>query len=461
MHYGNLLISKVIDENNVSAITKHGVTERDLPEGDRQALRFVLEYAERNRGDAPSYATVSAECPDFAYTPQVSDTYEYLTREIKKHSAKMEFVKLVEGVNDPKTGKALVEGIGQKFETIGQKDIHTFLDDLISDIQSIKIRTDVRKDIGRTLTDIKNSFKEEYLKREEGKSAKRWNTPFPSLTKEIGGWFSGDVYGIMAESGRGKTYLNVKIVDDLLRQGANVLVKSFEVKEYVWISRLVSTATAVDELLVDELGRKLGLPNKQILSGGLEDVVREQFLSVVEVLDSYYPGKLYFQGKSGSELTRTLDDLEREVMNGDIDAVVIDPFYGLNDVYGKNINKTSGGAAEYAATRFENIIGDNDVMGFYTVQATVEKKQLDESGVRELKIPTRDQVKTSKRLLDIATNLIGFDSVEKEGSAMLGIEKGRNGGEDFRLELVALFDFGVLKEFPQGEAITSQFEGVF
>jgi replicative DNA helicase len=449
MHYGNLLISKIIDENNVSAITKHGVTERDLPEGDRQALRFVLDYAATNGGQAPSHLEISAVCSNFAYTPQVSDSYDYLTRKIKEHAGRQEFATFVN------------EKLGPKFETDGQKDFQSFMDDLIKEFESIKIRTDVRKDIGRTLTDIKNSFKEEYLKREEGKSAKRWNTPFPSLTKEIGGWFSGDVYGIMAESGRGKTYLNVKIVDDLLRQGANVLVKSFEVKEYVWISRLVSTATAVDELLVDELGRKLGLPNKQILSGGLEDVVREQFLSVVEVLDSYYPGKLYFQGKSGSELTRTLDDLEREVMNGDIDAVVIDPFYGLNDVYGKNINKTSGGAAEYAATRFENIIGDNDVMGFYTVQATVEKKQLDESGVRELKIPTRDQVKTSKRLLDIATNLIGFDSVEKEGSAMLGIEKGRNGGEDFRLELVALFDFGVLKEFPQGEAITSQFEGVF
>src|SRR5699024_511899 len=141
---------------------------------------------------------------------------------------------------------------------------------------------------------------------------------------------------------------------------------------------------------------------------------------------------------SDSSLTRTLDELEGELSQGGIDVVVLDPFYGLSDVYGRNVNKTAGGAAEYAATRFENIVGDNDVVGIYAVQATVEKKETDEDGNRELDPPTRDQVKTSKRLLDIATVLFSFDSLEKEGRAMLGIEKGRSGGEDFKLELTAL-----------------------
>ncbi|MBA9027574.1 DnaB-like helicase C-terminal domain-containing protein [Peribacillus huizhouensis] len=444
MHYGNLLLSKIIDDNNVQALTRFGITAADLPtEGDRQTLRFIESYAEANRGQAPSYAVVTAECPAFEYTPMISDSYELLTKQIKAYSAKQRLAEYVQG----------------KFtaEFDSEADGNKILESLISEAEKIKMDTNVRSEIGRTLEDIKTSFKSEYLKREEGKSFKCWQTPFESLTKEIGGWFSGDVYGIMAESGRGKTYVNVKIADSLLRQGANVLVKSFEVKEYVWISRLISTATAVDELLVDELGRKLGLPNKQILSGNLEDIVREQFLAVLETLDSYYPGKLYFQGKSGGELTRTLDDLERELLTGQVDAVIIDPFYGLSDVYGKNVNKTAGGSAEYAATRFEQIIGDNDVVGFYTVQATVEKKQTGEDGVRELNLPTRDQVKTSKRLLDIATNLISFDSLEKDGIAMLGIEKGRNGGEDFTLELIALFDYGVLAEFPKGEAAAAQF----
>ncbi|MEK4910612.1 DNA helicase [Niallia sp. FSL M8-0099] len=444
--HANLLFSKIIDENNPQALVKYGITERDLTtDGERATYRFIRDYVEKN-GQVPSYATVTAQCPAFIHTPMVSDPYEYLAKQIKQQSAVSQFEAFVN------------EGeLQQLFNEYGEKDMQTFIDVLQKELESIKMNTNIRSKIGRTLDEIKSDFKAEYLKREEGKSSKRWNTPFDQLTKVISGWFSGDVYGIMAESGRGKTYLIGVIVDSLLRQGATVLLKEFEVKEFVFFARLVSIITAVDETFTDELGRKVGIPNKEILSGSLEDIVRDKFIEVIDALDSYYPGKLYFQGKSDKSLTRTLDDLERELLTSAVDVVILDPFYGLTDVYGKNANKTAGGAAEYAATRFEQIIGDNDVVGFYTVQATVEKKQTDEDGERELKIPTRDQVKTSKRLLDIATNLIGFDSVEKQHIAMLGIEKGRNGGEDFRLELTALFDYGVLRELPTGEEAAKQF----
>lgn len=443
--HANLLFSKIIDENNPQALVKYGITERDLAtDGERATYRFITDYSAKNGGAAPSYANVAAQCPSFIYTPMVSDQYEYLAGKIKGQAAKNHIIDLVNSGELAKKLEEIPNGV----------DVLKWLQD---DLSSAIMRTSVRTSIGRTLTEIKSDVKAEYEKRAEGKSAKRWDTPFKGLTQEIGGWFSGDIYGIMGESGRGKSYLSAKIIDSLLRQGAKVLWKSYEVKEYVSIARLISIATATDELLVDELGRKVGIPNKNILSGNLDDIVRDKFIEVIDTLDSYYPGQLFFQGKSGKELTRTLDDLERELMQGGVDAVVIDPFYGLTDVYGKNANKTAGGAAEYAATRFEQIIGDHDVVGFYTVQATVEKKQTDDAGERELKMPTRDQVKTSKRLLDIATNLIGFDSVEKQHIAMLGIEKGRNGGEDFRLELTALFDYGVLRELPTGEEAAKQF----
>lgn len=442
--HANLLFSKIIDENNPQALVKYGITERDLAtDGERATYRFIRDYVEKN-GQVPSYATVTAQCSSFIHTPMVSDPYEYLAGKIKGQAAKNHIIDLVNSGELAKKLEEIPNGV----------DVLKWLQD---DLSSAIMRTSVRTSIGRTLTEIKSDVKAEYEKRAEGKSAKRWDTPFKGLTQEIGGWFSGDIYGIMGESGRGKSYLSAKIIDSLLRQGAKVLWKSYEVKEYVSIARLISIATATDELLVDELGRKVGIPNKKILSGNLDDIVRDKFIEVIDTLDSYYPGQLFFQGKSGKELTRTLDDLERELMQGGVDAVVIDPFYGLTDVYGKNANKTAGGAAEYAATRFEQIIGDHDVVGFYTVQATVEKKQTDDAGERELKMPTRDQVKTSKRLLDIATNLIGFDSVEKQHIAMLGIEKGRNGGEDFRLELTALFDYGVLRELPTGEEAAKQF----
>ncbi|MGR3287959.1 DNA helicase [Bacillus sonorensis] len=446
MNYGVLLLSKVIEQNDPNALLRFNITAEDLPtEGERKALRYITEYAEKHGGQAPTAEMLAHEVPDFEPDFNIEASYEYLAEKLRKQAALREFVDIAE--------KELPDRFSQ-----AQDNPEELFSWLTEKVESLKIRTNVRSSIGRTLSEIKESFRDEYKKREEGKSFRIYKTPFPTLDNEISGWFTGDIYGIMGESGRGKTYLVCRILDSLLRQGANCLVKSFEVKEYTFISRLISIATAVDEVLIDELGRKVGIPNKAILSGKLDDVVREKFFEVLELLDSYYPGTLYFQGKSGRELTRSLADLERELSTGKIDAVFLDPFYGLSDVYGKNVNKTAGGAAEYAATRFENIVGDYDVVGFYTVQATVDKKEVSEDGVRELRIPTREKVKTTSRLLDIATNLIGFDSVSKEGIAGIGIEKGRNGGEDFMLELVALFDYGVLREFPKGESAAEQFE---
>ncbi|WP_429726200.1 DNA helicase [Bacillus paralicheniformis] len=446
MNYGVLMLSKVIEQNDPNALLRFNITAEDLPtEGERKALRYITEYAEKHGGQAPTAEMVANEVPDFQPDFNIDANYDYLAEKLRKQAALREFVDIAE--------KELPERFSQ-----AQDNPEELFSWLTEKVESLKIRTNVRSSIGRTLSEIKESFRDEYKKREEGRSFRIYKTPFPTLDNEISGWFTGDIYGIMGESGRGKTYLVCRILDSLLRQGANCLVKSFEVKEYTFISRLISIATAVDEVLIDELGRKVGIPNKAILSGKLDDVVREKFFEVLELLDSYYPGTLYFQGKSGRELTRSLSDLERELSTGNIDAVFLDPFYGLSDVYGKNVNKTAGGAAEYAATRFENIVGDYDVVGFYTVQATVDKKEVSEDGVRELRIPTREKVKTTSRLLDIATNLIGFDSVSKEGIAGIGIEKGRNGGEDFMLELVALFDYGVLREFPKGEDAADQFD---
>ncbi|MCY8047604.1 DNA helicase [Bacillus haynesii] len=446
MNYGVLMLSKVIEQNDPNALLRFNITAEDLPtEGERKALRYITDYAEKHGGQAPTAEMVANEVPDFQPDFNIDANYDYLAEKLRKQAALREFVDIAE--------KELPERFSQ-----AQDNPEELFSWLTEKVESLKIRTNVRSSIGRTLSEIKESFRDEYKKREEGKSFRIYKTPFPTLDNEISGWFTGDIYGIMGESGRGKTYLVCRILDSLLRQGANCLVKSFEVKEYTFISRLISIATAVDEVLIDELGRKVGIPNKAILSGKLDDVVREKFFEVLELLDSYYPGTLYFQGKSGSELTRSLADLERELSTGKIDAVFLDPFYGISDVYGKNVNKTAGGAAEYAATRFENIVGDYDVVGFYTVQATVDKKEVSENGSRELRIPTREKVKTTSRLLDIATNLIGFDSVSKEGIAGIGIEKGRNGGEDFMLELIALFDYGVLREFPKGEDVADQFD---
>jgi replicative DNA helicase len=447
MHYGLMLLSKVIDNNDVAALARFGITESDFgTEAERQAYRFITSYAEANRGQAPSYATVAAEVDGFTYIPEVADSYEYLARQIKSYAAKMAAVELLQN---------------QAPKVFEEKDGKSFIEWLISEAERIKIRTDVRDKIGKTLQDLSVEYYSEYLRRKEGKTYKAWKTPFNSLNEYIKALYTGDCYGVIAESGRGKTYLLIKFVDSLLRQGANVLVKSFELTAYSWLSRLFSVLTAEDGRILDEFNRKVGLPNRDLLAGKLDESLEPYFLEIIDTINDAYPGTLYLQAKGDSTLTRSLDDLDRELkMVPEIDVVVIDPFYSLSDVYnGRNVNKTTGGAAELAARRFEQIIGENNVVGIYSVQATVEKKSTDENGNRELKLPTRDQVKTSKALLEIATNLFSFDSAGDR--ALLGIEKGRNGAEDLQIELISLLDYGVLRELETGEEAASQFSGVF
>jgi len=439
-----MLLSKVIDQNEVNILTQYNVEESHFTtKAEKEAYSFIKSYASENGGNAPSPEVLTSKVSEFTYYANISDDYRYLVRQVKDYSGKVEAMEFLQN-EAPK-----------KFEELDGK---SFLEWLQKTSEQAIIRTSVREEIGKTLSDLGNDMLTEYENRKLGKSAKLWKTPYERLNEAIGGFYSGDIYGVIAESGRGKSYLIIRFIHDLLKQGANILVKSYELKAYLWLSRLVSVLTAEEGDILDENNRKVGLPNKQILSGRLEGETEEYFTQVVKKLNSFYPGNLYLQAKGDRDLTRSLKELDSELyQRPDIDVVVVDPFYGLDDVYGRNSNRTAGGAAEQAARYFEQVVGKHDVVGIYAVQATVEKKQRDEDeGGRELKLPTRDQVKTSKALLEIATILFSFDN-DGDGQAQLGIEKGRNGGEDVIVDLIALLDYGVLREIETGQAAASQF----
>lgn len=448
MSVGETLLSKILDANDVSTLTKSQIAEDDFPtKVEREAYRFVQEYANVNGGQAPSYAVMVTEIPDFTYIPGVTDEFSYLISKLKESAGK----------------RRLADFFNKEFAQIFESgDTKSIIEQLTVRINDVKMRTEASLPIGKTFDDLRTEIREEYAKRKAGKSFKLWRTPFAALNEAIGGLYSGDIYGVMAESGRGKTYLSEVLVDELLRQGANVLVKSYEVKAYPWLARLFSIITAREGVCETEGGAlKVGLPNKAILSGQLDDDMEAYFFGMVDEINRYYPGQLYLQAKSDGGLTRTLADLDRELhTRPDIDVVLVDPFYGLDDVYGKNANKTAGGAAEQAARAFERLVGAHDVVGIFTIQASTERQETEEGGSRrEIKLPKRDQVKTSKALLEIATNLFTFDAVD--GNGKLGIEKGRNGGEGFTVDLIALMDYGVLRELPKGAAVSEQFVGNF
>lgn len=450
---GMRFISKVADTGDADAFKRFDLRPEHFPSEDEQKMaEFIADYATRNKGRGPSPEELATEFNVFAdeYYAEVRASFDEMASEIKNDWAERAFLRGMQG-----------EGVFNYHEIRTKQNGLDFVRSMREALERIEAQADTSKSIGRNLGQLGIDLREEYHKRKEGVTFKRWDTPFPSLTKEIGGLHSGDVYGIIAESGRGKSYLTIALIDELLRQGAKVLAKSYELKWFLFMSRLVSIATARDEMFTDvRTKRKIGIKNRAILTGELDETSEEVMEAFLARINDYYPGELILQAKSDPELTRSLDDLDRELRaHKDIDVVVIDPFNNISDVYGRNTNKTTGGAAEQAARKFERIVGEHDVLGLFTIQATMEYTQAEKEkmreGIRELKLPTRDQVKTTKAVLEIVTNLFSFDNVD--GNARIGTEKGRNGGEGFYVDLIAMLDYGVLREVPSGESIAAQF----
>jgi replicative DNA helicase len=435
MNFGELLLSKVVEQNDKKSLQIYGIKRHHFQtKAERAVYDFILDHIEKN-GECPDYRTlVGNVSEDFTFMPDVRDSFESLANELKKYSSKVQVANVIE------------TKLKAKFEELSGPD---FLKWMKETAEGIEADTGIVKGIGKSVVEMQMEMKEEYEARKEGKNFKTYKTPFPLINKEIGGLSVTDIYGVFAESGRGKSYLMIVLIDELLRQGANVLVKSYELRAYSWLSRLLSVITAREGLITNERQEKIGLANKKILSAKLEGDEEKYFLHTLGKLNEYYPGKLILQAKGDKQLSRTLDDLERElIQHPEIDVVVLDPFYGLSDVTnGRNANKTAGGAAEGAARRFEVLVGEHQVIGLYAVQATIEKAK-NEEGKRELKMPKRDQIKTTKALLDICTVLLGWDSAD--GLGLLGIEKGRNGGEDVTVEMIAMMDHGVIREPGEG-----------
>lgn len=448
MHYGNLLISKIIDENNISAITKHGVTERDLPEGDRQALRFVLDYAATNGGQAPSYAEVTAQCSDFTYTPQVSDSYEYLTREIKAHSAKQLFAEYVN------------EQLGQKFETDGQKDIYSFLDDLKNDIESIKLRTSVRKNIGTNVKVDGDKFLEEYDRRKAGESFRIWKSKFPFINEQVGGFVSSNVYTVYGKSGRGKSVYTLEEAIEAAMQGANVLIWAMEMGWFEVLVRIfvsISARRGLTTAKVDGLDMAAGFDSTEMRYGKLSPEFEIAFRAFVEQLNDLVPGNITVRAVDDDDFfDRSLRALEADILATNADVVVVDPFYYLD--YEKNTSKTTGGDAANTSMKLRRLAGKTKTVIFAITQAEEGVENEDDDGNRELELPQRKDVKKTKQLLEDAYLLIGVDTDYKQGRGLIGLNKGRDGGEGISREIIYVPQVGIVREPESGLAVASHFD---
>lgn len=451
LNYGQMLLSKIIDNNDVAVLKRFGVDESHFTtEGERGTYRFIVDYAERNRGQAPDFRTVVAECPNFEYQPNVEDSYEFLVRQVKEAAARRMFVELVSGDHSK-----LVEN----FDKIGKKDMKKYIEWLQNELERIKMRTDVRF-FGTELRTVGEKFLSEYERRKAGQSFRVWKSKFDFINRAVGGYVSSNVYTIYGKSGRGKSVIALEEAIECAMQGANVLIWSMEMGWFeVWTRIFVSLSgrRGVTTAEVNGVNMRAGFDAGAVRHGKLDPEFEQALKEFISNVNNQIPGNITVRAVDDEDFTnRSLRQLEADILQTQADVVVLDPFYYLH--YERNTSKTAGGDAAATSMKLRHLAGRTHTVIFAITQAEETKEKRDNDGNRELKLPDREDVKKTKQLLEDAYLLIAVDTDYKQGRGLIGLNKGRDGGEGEVAEILYIPQIGIVRELETGEAAASQFD---
>ena len=450
MDYAKLLLNKVVEDGTTTPLTRHNITLADMhSDVDKATFRFITEYAEGNGGKAPSYLTVTSEVEGFEYLPEVSDSYTYLSKKLKAFSAQMLVVDWFKAVDD--NGHTL---FSRKLNELGgERFINEWLPTQVSAIQT---QTNVRQTVGTDIKRDNEKFMAEYDRRKTGESFRIWKSKFSA----IGEYVSGNLYTVFGKSGRGKSVMALEDAIFAAMQGANVLLWTmemgwFEVLVRIYVS--ISGEEGVTTAQLNGVDMSAGFDSRDVRLGQLADEFEEAFRYFVETLNDRIPGNITVRAVDDEDFgDRTLRALESDIEATDADYVVVDPFYYLH--YEKNTSKTTGGDAANTSMRLRALAGRRAVAMIAITQADETGQETDDDGNRELALPERKDVKKTKALLEDAAVLIGVDSDYLQGRALIGLFKGRDGGEGNTSELLYMPQFGVVKEMETGEAVAAEFD---
>lgn len=445
-NFGEQFLSRILDDGSTMAIREYNVHRSDFPtELERQVFDFITEYAKSNKHRTPDYRTVVEKHPDFYYREGVTDSYRYMVQELKSFAAKRGMVDIFEGKPDRK-GKPTEPTLE---EVINEKNGNVAIDYLISELERVKMRTSVRFSTG---TDVKKDAEKiigEYEKRKSGESYKVWDSMLPTINRAAGGFVSSNVYVIYGKSGRGKSAYSLREALYLAEQGATVLIWSMEMGWYEVLVRIFTMySQSIGDIATAEINgvdMDVGFNSRDIRRGDLSDDFESKFFEFIRSINETLAGNIIVRGVDDDDFDdRSLRALESDIIQTEADVVLIDPFYYLD--YEANTSKKTGGDAENTSKKLRKLAGTTDVTVLAITQADETDESEDDEGNRELRLPKRKEVLKTKQLLQDAALLIGVDTNYMEGRGLVGLNKGRDGGEGEVSEIIYLPQYGIIKE---------------
>ncbi|SDZ05639.1 replicative DNA helicase [Thermoactinomyces sp. DSM 45891] len=440
---GEKLLSKILDLQDAQAIKRFNLRDHHFSTtSEREALRFIQDYADRNKGQTPDYLTVVEET-GLLYEP-TSDTYEYLVSQVKEFSL---------GV---RTHEWLQKEVAPKFSSSSNSERTKFLEWLREEADHLLNEHSNRTSVGTNLKRDVDKFLQEYQRRKDGDSFRVWKSRFDTINQEIGGYASSSLIVWFGRSGRGKSMVTTSEVVSAAQQGATVLVWGMEMTVYEILARILSIVSADQGVFSTNYNGQVlhaGFRNKDLLLGSLHD---EQALQgFLEKLNNSISGTIIVRGIDDEDfMDRGIRTLEHDIITTKADVVLVDPFYYLDYLPGDG---TTGGAAAQTSKKLRHLAGRTRTVIHAITQAEETSAEMDESGTRSIRPPRRSEVKKTKQLLEDSTLLIGVDTLAMQGEGIIQLGKGRNGGEGVEVDLIYLPGLGIITEVPTGENVANQF----
>ena len=419
-YFGEFLLSKVIEENDITALIKHGVSVEDfVTDGEKKVYNFIMDYAGQNRNHAPDYRTVTAEFDNFNFRPNVQDSYEFLTAQIKSYATQLR----VQNFLQTKAVPMFEELDGMKY-----------IDYVVEELSYIKQRADFRTKVGTDMALDVDGFLAEYESRKAGLSFKSWKSAFPSMPD----YLSSNMYTWYARSGRGKSIFSMVEALEACIQGATVLIWAMEMPKFEWLSRAYAYVSARSK------GNNIsGYDANQLMKGGLNDKDETGFKDFLRNLNSNLKGKLIVRSVDDMDFAqRGCKQLEADILQTKADVVVLDPIYYMD--MEANTSKVAGGDVANTSKKIRQIAGAYKVVIHVITQAEEVKDDRDEEGKRELRVPVRAEIKKTKAVLEDASMTIGLDTCD--GTFRIELGKGRQGGEGQIIEGIYVPQVGLVYE---------------
>lgn len=408
------LLNKILNENLLNELVQNNITPDDFI-NHKDVIEFIYDF-KAEFGELPSYQTVVEEFETFEYMPEVADNIQYLCKKVKQDSAKVYAYKLIQ--ND----------VTKNFNTM---DGVTFVNWLHEETSRLAELSKIESSFGTNFATNGAERLEWYMSNKESRTFKYIPTPYPTLTKMLGGgWELGDYVLIQAYTNRGKSWLASDIGIASWKNGFGVMHYSPELSEEQQLQRL------------DTLNGKF--KNSDLKSGNLYN--EDNYARYLEKFNPDEQTTPYIV-KTMKDLRDglTLDLIESDLQsNPNIKMVIID---GFNLMTHKGRGQSNRDSMSSTSRKLRQLFGKYGVVGLVVHQTptSAEKEnKKEEEGVRIPSPPKISDYSETIAVIQDACTVLSFDQLD--GVGKISLAKTRTPNVDKSLTLQCDFNKGIIRE---------------